>query len=208
MRRPLYAATALLALCAPEAVYWAGAKACPSPTPAKSCGVLVLGFPARADGRAHPMQRHRVEAAVCVMRLAGCQAMVLSGGSPHSPHVEAEVMAGLARESGIPEDQIILERSSRNTWENISHSLRTIEAWDAIYLVSDGVHVHRARRYLCRQRPDLCARARPAARYHPGELYGLKWLGALHEASNAARDLLLGRLFAVDGQPRGRVQAP
>ncbi|MBI4425836.1 MAG: YdcF family protein [Elusimicrobia bacterium] len=189
MRRTRLAALAVsVALVAPELAYWVGARACPAPVPSKGCGVLVLGFPARRNGSPHPMQRHRVATAVEVMRRAGCETMVLSGGNPHSPRVEAAVMADLAREAGVPGDRLILEGGSRDTWENIRESLRFVQGWEAIYLVSDGLHAHRAKRYLCRQRPGLCGRARPAARYRFGELYPLKLAGGLHEARLALLD--------------------
>jgi uncharacterized SAM-binding protein YcdF (DUF218 family) len=129
------------------------------------------------------MQEHRVSVGVETLQKAGCVVMVLSGGNPHSEEVEADGMADIARAAGVPGSKILVERDARNTWENVKFSANALGAYDHIYLVSDSLHVYRARRYLCRQQPALCARALPVARYRFGEFYLSKVKGLFHESA-------------------------
>ncbi len=172
----------------PEVSFWLAAKAAQNRPAPGDCAVLVLGFPTRSDGSPSALQRSRVETGVAIYREQRCELMALAGGSPHSPFVEAETMAKLALEAGIPQDKIWIEGRSRDTWENIAYSLPRLEKFPSVFLVSDPLHVLRAKRYWCRQRGDLCARAYPATRYRPLALYGYKWLGLAGEAASAVRD--------------------
>ncbi len=157
-------------------------------TDSGTCSILVLGFPARADGSPHPMQRERVEVAAKLMKKAGCDQMVLSGGNPHSSSIEAEVMGDLAHAAGIPISQIALERRSHNTWENVTNSLPLLIPVDTIFIVSDSLHVHRGKRYLCQQKPDLCVRTIPISSYSPGRYYPYKCWSLFHESFAFIRD--------------------
>jgi hypothetical protein len=187
------ALAALPVLLLPELAYWLGWLATDRPGASGSCAVLVLGYPARADGSPRAMQRRRVDAAVETMRAAGCGAMIISGGDPHGGAVEADVMGMLARNAGVAPEAIVLERAARNTWENVKLTLPELEKHPALYIVSDSLHAHRGKRYLCKQRPDLCSRARAAGFYRFGDLYALKFPGAAHEAVSVVRDALLYR---------------
>ncbi len=160
----------------PEVAHWAGARLCATPIKEGTCGVLVLGSPGRR------MQEHRVGAAAEVMAKADCAVAVFSGGSPHSDSAEGDSMAEIAQADGIPDSRILVERESRNTWENVKFSANALGAYDRIYIVSDGLHVHRGKRYLCRQQPLLCPKAYPFARYRFGELYLSKAKGVIHES--------------------------
>ncbi|MBI3553288.1 MAG: YdcF family protein [Elusimicrobia bacterium] len=200
--RPGPKVAALLAVLAlPEAAYWLGSRAAAAVPPPGDCAVLVLGFPTKKDGSPSSLQRYRVATGVDLFRAQRCDLMVLAGGSPHSPFVEAETMSRLAFEAGIPKDQLVLEPRSRNTWENIAYSLPRLEKKPRVFLVSDALHIHRAKRYWCRQRPDLCANAYPATRYLPLRLYAMKWVGLLAESWSFVRDS-----FRTDrqGQPATR----
>ena len=190
LRPPLARSLALLVALAalPEAAYWLGSRAAPAMPPPGDCAVIVLGFPTRRDGEASEVQRYRVAAGVEVYRRQDCDVMVLAGVVAHSAFVEAETMAGLARAAGLPPDRLILETRSKNTWENIAFSLPIVEKKKRVFLVSDVLHIHRAKRYWCRQRPDLCADAYPATRYEPLKHYGSKWVGVLGESWSFVRD--------------------
>lgn len=178
-------------LLAPEFAYWAGSRLCAAPRREGSCKVLVLGYPAGRDGQPRAMQSHRVTTAAATMERADCERMILSGGNPHSNTVESDVMEGLAQQAGVPQQKISLERRARNTWENIGYSLPFLEGVETIYIVSDSIHAHRGRRYLCRQRPDLCDRALAVARYRFAEMFFLKFPASLHEGLTRLRDFFL-----------------
>jgi vancomycin permeability regulator SanA len=154
-----------------------------------SCGVLVLGYPTREDGEPHPVQRQRVAAAVLAYREHGCERIVLSGGAVHNGHVEADAMARIARELGVPADVLVLERAARSTFENVALGAPQLAGYDTIYIASEPLHARRARRYLCRQSTALCRRAALAPAYRP--FAGILWkLGsALYELRAWLRDL-------------------
>lgn len=139
------------------------------------------------------MQRLRMRLAIEVFQKERCDKMIISGGNPHSQIIESETMARLAADQGIPAQKLILEKNARDTNENIRFSLPHLENAERIFLVSDSLHVHRAKRILCRQRADLCRRAYPYTRYEPLKLYGLKWLGGLNELRIFIRDSFISR---------------
>jgi uncharacterized SAM-binding protein YcdF (DUF218 family) len=134
-----------------------------APPPGSGCAVLVLGYPSRSDGSPDPIQRSRVAAGVATLDAFRCETLVLSGGAAHNAFVEADAMAGVARELGVAGDRVALERRARDTWENVAFSLPFLEGRGTVYVVSEALHARRGVRYLCRQRPDLCASAQPVA---------------------------------------------
>jgi len=196
---------AALVLALPEAVYWAGGTFAATLPPPGDCAVLVLGFPTRKDGSPSDVQRYRVETAAGFYRAQKCDLMVLAGGSPHSPYVESETMARLAVAEGVPAANVAVETRSRNTWENIAFALPQLEKKPTVLLVSDSLHALRAKRYWCRQRPDLCGRAYPSTRYVPLRLYWMKWVGMIGETANRVRDELRA---APKGPPATRPGTP
>ena len=49
---------------------------------------------------------------------------------------------------------MVLEERSRTTWENVAFTRELVAPGSLVVLVSDGVHVHRARRWWARQATD------------------------------------------------------
>ena len=84
--------------------------------------------------------------------------------------------------------EIVRERNATSTWENVAFSLPHLADRDAIFVASEGLHARRGVRYLCRQRPDLCARTRPIADYAPLERPWWKAGAALYELWSWLRD--------------------
>jgi uncharacterized SAM-binding protein YcdF (DUF218 family) len=161
---------------------------------ARSCAVLVLGFPSEANGTPSAVQRFRVEAGVSVYRKQHCDRIILSGGAVANGTVEADSMAGLAAGFGIPRQAIVGERRSRTTWENVGCSTPYLLSVDRVFIVSDSLHARRARRYACRQSPSLCARAVAAGAVPPIRLFPWNLLTAANELRVAIRDgLAYGR---------------
>ena len=121
--------------------------------------VIVLGTRVEADGRASPPLARRVRRGVALVKAGAAPILLLTGG--HSPGgwpgvpSEAEVMADLARESGLPAEAILLEPEARSTWENalFSHRLMAARGLASALLVTDRLHLWRAR--LCFRRCGL-----------------------------------------------------
>lgn len=126
--------------------------------PSGNCLVLALGAPSRADGTASALQRFRVEAAVDTLRQRRCRGLLLSGGAIRNERIEAVTMANLAQTLRVPADELVIEPTARNTWQNVGclHS-RLLKA-ERVFVVSDSLHAQRAVRYACRQDERLCGR--------------------------------------------------
>ncbi len=174
-----------------EFLFWLASSRAMRPALDGHCAVLVLGYPSRADGSPDPTQRIRVAAGVEAFRRNHCERLVISGGAAHNASIEAEVMARLATEQGVPATALAIEPRARNTWENVEYSLPFLDGFAHILVASDTLHAYRGRRYLCRQRPELCDRVSVAPAYEP---FARPWwkLGAvLYEAHAWIRDRLV-----------------
>jgi uncharacterized SAM-binding protein YcdF (DUF218 family) len=146
--------------------------------------VLVLGFPARRDGRAGWVQRWRVRIA---LRSAPVGALfVFSGGAVGRPVAEADVMASLARGRGVPSERIVCERAARTTRENLTRSMPWLAKARTLRIASTPFHARRARRYLRELDPGLHRRLRPARDVVPGEIGPLRIVSTTYEAIAAA----------------------
>ena len=184
------ALVAALALGA-EAVFWLGSTLAAQPAVAGRCAVLVLGYPSRADGSPDPTQRVRVAAGVEAYRRNHCERIVISGGAAHNASVEAQAMAKLAREDGVPAAQVAIEDRAQNTWQNVEYSLPLLDGFEHLFVASDPLHAHRGRRYLCRQRPDWCDRVAVAPAYQPFARPWWKVGAVLYEVQAWIRDRLV-----------------
>jgi uncharacterized SAM-binding protein YcdF (DUF218 family) len=72
--------------------------------------------------------------------------MYVSGGrGDDAPVSEARVMATVARELGVPEEEMVLEEESRSTWENIAFTHPLMAQCRSVVAVSDSYHVGRIR---------------------------------------------------------------
>jgi hypothetical protein len=144
--------------------------------------VIVLGYPARRNGRTNPIQRWRCQIAARSADPDRAGQMVFTGAASRGRPAEAAVMSGYARDVlGVPADRIAQETRALSTWQNVAFTLPFAEAADTIKFVSDPLHAARARRYLRAQRPDLAGRLRAAADYRFGDHPVLKVATAAYE---------------------------
>ncbi len=159
-----------------------------NPLPGGKDAVVVLGYPATADGRTRALQRWRCRIGARSLDPARDGFLVFTGGAVHGRWVEAEVMAAYARDRlGVPADRIRIEPRAESTWQNIEFTIPSIEHADRIMIASDPMHAARARRYLRAQRPDLARRLIRADDYRPLERWWLKVPTAAHELAAIAR---------------------
>lgn len=108
--------------------------------------LIVLGCPARGDGTASFEQRERVMEAVREFRAERAQHMILSGAAAHNRFVEADVMAQVALDAGVPASAIVKEPRADNTIQNIfySHALMEQHGWRSAEVISSPNHLPRA----------------------------------------------------------------
>lgn len=95
--------------------------------------IIILGCGIRADGSLTPLLKGRVDAALAFEKeqfeATGKHAkFVPSGGQgPDEVISESEAMKNYLVTQNIPEDMIVMENKSTNTWENIKFSKEVIE---------------------------------------------------------------------------------
>ncbi len=164
-----------------EIICWLGFSLAPLPPKSGNCVVLVLGYPSKNDGTPDPVQELRVEFGVKAYRQNNCKRLVFSGAAVANKTIEAAAMSKVAIKQGVHSNQIIQETHARNTWENIKFSIPLLEKYDRILITSDSLHAYRGKRYLCKQRPNLCDRAFVVVSYKPFALLWWKVPAVLHE---------------------------
>jgi len=108
--------------------------------------ILVLGAAQLPDGSPGPAIRRRVRHAVSLYQEGKAPCLVMAGGPTSTPMPEADTMAQLARDEGIPEAAIHCERQSTRTLENAvcSRDMMAAQGWRRVLLVTDAAHMPRA----------------------------------------------------------------
>ncbi|RFA25795.1 hypothetical protein CAI21_18230 [Alkalilimnicola ehrlichii] len=182
---------AVAVLIAAEAAYRWAERSVAGLAEVGSCAVLVLGYPSRADGQAHRVQRFRTRVGVELVERFDCERIVFSGAAVRNAHPEAEAMAALARAAGVAEARIVVEGRARSTWENIACAGPYVAEAERVLLVSDSLHARRGQRYACRQDAALCERLVLAGRNPPVSQLAWKPLTAAHEGYAFLRDKLI-----------------
>lgn len=107
--------------------------------------IVVLGAGLTAECAPNQHGVRRVLLAVRQWRTQRSALVLITGGTGASCPV-AEAMARLARELGVPDDQVRVETASRNTHENALLSASLLRGWgiSQVLLVTDRLHMKRA----------------------------------------------------------------
>jgi uncharacterized SAM-binding protein YcdF (DUF218 family) len=108
--------------------------------------LIVLGYPADADGNPSPTELARVTEAVREYDRGVAPRLIMTGGAAHNRFVEAQVMARVAEAQGIPAGVIVEEKSAKNTIENACNSVRIMRShgWQSAEVISSASHLPRA----------------------------------------------------------------
>ncbi len=113
---------------------------------------VVFGAAVSRGSQAGPAITRRVAAAADLYRNEQIDRMVLTGGRGEgNTSTEAEVMQRVALQQGIARDDITLENSARNTWENLINSRNLTEDCSSVVAISDQYHLGRIRLLAWRQ---------------------------------------------------------
>ncbi|MEX3016920.1 YdcF family protein [Gymnodinialimonas hymeniacidonis] len=107
--------------------------------------IVILGAAVWPNGPS-PTLRRRVLHGAALYHAGRGACVVVCGGLGRHPPTEAEAMAALLRDEGVPETAIHLEDRSTNTSENLRFALPILErlGQDHILVVSDAYHLPRA----------------------------------------------------------------
>lgn len=118
--------------------------------------------------------------------------IVSAGGDPCDGQVEAEAMAALLEDLGVPKSALLLDAASRNTWQNALYSqrlLRTHHLRDAL-LVTSAMHMPRALAAF-KKRGVRVVPAPADFTAPPSGAWPQRWLpsaDALQQSSNALKE--------------------
>lgn len=122
------------------------------PTPPKPVigraydAAIVLGSPTKEDGSLSRVQKTRMDAAIMLYKEKLVNVILISGGSVRNAYTEADIMAAYARDCGIADTALVLERHARNTYENLLYAKAECDehAWNRVIVVTSRFHVRRA----------------------------------------------------------------
>ena len=106
--------------------------------------IIIFGAAVRHDGTPSRALRDRVEAALRLgARLDGPLYMPTGGIGRHGP-AEAEVMAALLRDSGVPPDRIQPEPTARNTLGSVRACAALLTGFcGRVYAATNAYHLPR-----------------------------------------------------------------
>ncbi len=105
--------------------------------------IIIFGAAVRPDGSPSGALRSRVRAALRLgVTIAGVQYMP-TGGQGRFGRPEAEVMADLLTEAGVPEEAVTLEPTGRNTIGSVRACARLLPPGAPVYAASSGYHLPR-----------------------------------------------------------------
>lgn len=156
--------------------------------------IVVLGSRLEPGGIPGDSLRCRTLHAVQLFNAGMAPAILFTGGVGDHPPSEAEASRNLALSLGIPERALVLEESSKSTWENAVNaaSLCREKGWRRIILVSDPYHLFRASRNFRKVGLEpYPSPARDCAR-NRGFVSRAEW--ALRDTLLLIRDFLVGRI--------------
>lgn len=108
--------------------------------------VLTAGWvqPTRSGYRTHFGEAgwERLWAGIQTWERSGGKLMFTGGPTPDGRGSVAEAMAEVAQEFGVPRTAILVERESRNTYENLLYSRKLLDG--QVILVTSALHMPRA----------------------------------------------------------------
>lgn len=108
--------------------------------------IIVLGYPADADGNPTPELLARVTEGVREYEREVAPRLIFTGGAGRNGFVQAQVMARTAEAQGIPASAILEEPQASDTIHNACYSVRILRAhgWSSAEVVSSASHLPRA----------------------------------------------------------------
>lgn len=110
------------------------------------CAVVCGHRLTRAGNRSATLKA-RTRRAVELLESGRVKALIFTGGRERAALAEGWAAAELALEMGAPEQAVMLETSSRTTWENFLRARRLMQeqGWNSCLIVTDPYHLLRCR---------------------------------------------------------------
>ncbi len=143
----------------------------------------------------------RTFAGLALWRQGGETSSLIVSGGGEGEVKEADLMAVLLRNAGVPEARIQLERHSNSTAENAAGIVKLLGDSNRIFLLTSAVHMPRARATFEHQGFDVCPWPVDQQAFLPD--FGGLWIPSLRplQKSSAALHEYKGLLwYALTGQ--------
>ena len=114
--------------------------------------IIVLGARVREDGPSRVL-KYRLDKAIAYLEQNPHTMCIVSGGKGEDePFSEAEGMYQYLLEQGIGAERVLVEDSSKNTYENIRNSKALLkESYNGVGIVTNNFHCYRALKIAKRQ---------------------------------------------------------
>ena len=108
--------------------------------------IVVLGSGVLPGERPSPSLARRIRRGIDLWHAGLAPVLVPTGGVGRFPPSEAEVMARVARSSGVPDTALVLETAATSTFESAEKvgSLARVHGWQRVIVVSEPYHLRRA----------------------------------------------------------------
>jgi uncharacterized SAM-binding protein YcdF (DUF218 family) len=145
----------------------------PDEGPGSARVAVVLGTQVLAGGRPSRPLEARVRHAARLYAEGEIDVLVPTGGLGEHPPSEAEVMARVLRQEGVPEEAVILEDRALNTWDSarLVAGLADKLGVRSVVVVTDPLHC--VRTVAAFERAGLMAGAEPV---YSSPMWREKWL--------------------------------
>jgi uncharacterized SAM-binding protein YcdF (DUF218 family) len=145
----------------------------PEEGPEPTRAAVVLGTQVLPGGRPSRTLEARVQHATRLYKKGKVGLLIPTGGRGEHPPSEAEVMARMLREEGMPEDAVLIEDRALNTWESarLVAGLAHTFGVKSVVVVTDPLHCVRA--VAAFRRAGLMAWAEPV---YSSPMWRGKWL--------------------------------
>lgn len=112
-----------------------------------SDAIVILGARSYANNKVNPCLAARVEKGVSLYKNDQAPYIIMSGGDDfYDKDNQAELMATLAEQQGVPAKAIVMEKASANTYENLLFTKEIMKKrhLSSVIIVSDPYHLPRA----------------------------------------------------------------
>lgn len=113
-----------------------------TPPPVLDC-ILVLGCGVYADGSPTPMLNDRLTRAVELYQAGWSDKILMSGDNRSQYYNELATMHRVAREHGVPEEDIVLDYAGLSTYDSI-YRAKEIFGVRRMVIVTQEYHIYRA----------------------------------------------------------------
>ena len=160
-----------------------------NPDPVPGPAIVIFGAAVKPDGTASQTLRHRVEAAARFGATLTSPSYIPTGAKGRYGAAEAEVMARLLNQRGIPDADIQQETTGTDTLSSVRAVLPILANRTTVYACTSAYHLPRC--LLLLRIAGVKARACPPPPVPAATTLGRRWFWRLREAPAIPYDALL-----------------